>query len=84
MMYAVKKFRHYLFENQFTIFMDHQALLHLINNPCNTGRIILLVHGTTQPKGKPPFIILHGEAPTNIDDDFLDSYLFNKEIVEVE
>ena len=40
MIYAVKKFKHYLLANQFIFFVDHQALLYLVNKPCNTGRII--------------------------------------------
>ena len=39
MLYAVKKFRHYLLANQFVFFVDHQALLYLVNKPCSTGRI---------------------------------------------
>ena len=40
MIYAVKKFRHYLLANKFVFFTDHQALLYLVNKPCNTGRIV--------------------------------------------
>ena len=40
MVYAVKKFCHYLWANQFVFFVDHQALLYLVNKPCNTGRIV--------------------------------------------
>ena len=40
MIYAVKKFWHYLLANQFVFFVDHQALLYLVNKPCNTGRIV--------------------------------------------
>ena len=39
MVYAVKKFRHYLLANQFIFFVDHQALLYLVNKPCAMGRI---------------------------------------------
>lgn len=40
MIYAVKKFRHYLLANKFVFFTDHQALLYLVNKPCSTGRIV--------------------------------------------
>ena len=40
MVYAVKKFRHYLLANKFIFFVDHQALLYLVNKPCATGRIV--------------------------------------------
>ena len=40
MIYAIKKFRHYLLPNQFVFFTDHQALLYLVNKPCNMGRIV--------------------------------------------
>ena len=31
--YAVKKFRHYLLANKFLFFVDHQALMYLVNKP---------------------------------------------------
>jgi hypothetical protein len=31
MIYVVKKFRHYLLENDLIFFVDHQALLYLVN-----------------------------------------------------
>ena len=40
MIYAVKKYRHYLLANKFVFFTDHQALLYLVNKPCNMGRIV--------------------------------------------
>ena len=40
MIYAVKKFRNYLLANKFVFFIDHQALLYLVNKPCNTGHIV--------------------------------------------
>jgi hypothetical protein len=33
MIYALKKFRHYLLGNNFIFFMDHQALSYLVNKP---------------------------------------------------
>ena len=40
MIFIVKKFRHYLLANKFVLYMDHQALLYLVNKPCNTSRIV--------------------------------------------
>ena len=40
MVYVVKKFCHYLLANKFVFFVDHQALLYLVNKPCSTGRIV--------------------------------------------
>ena len=39
MVYAVKKFRHYLLANKFVFFVDHQALMYLVNKPYMMGRI---------------------------------------------
>jgi len=32
MVYALKKFRHYLLGNRFTFYVDHMALMYLVNN----------------------------------------------------
>jgi len=37
MIYVVKKFRHYLLGNSFIFFVDHQALLYLVNKPIFIG-----------------------------------------------
>ena len=39
MVYAMKKFRHYLLANKFVFFVNHQALLYPVNKPCLMGRI---------------------------------------------
>jgi hypothetical protein len=39
MIYAIKKFHHYLLGNSFTLFVDHQALIYLVNKPMVTRRI---------------------------------------------
>ncbi len=36
MIYAIKKFHHYLLGNNFTFFVDHQALIYLVNKPTIT------------------------------------------------
>ena len=40
MVFAIKKYRHYLLANMFVFFTNHQALLYLMNKPCNTGKIV--------------------------------------------
>ena len=40
MVYAIKKFCHYLLASKFIFFVDHQALLYLVNKPCSTRRIV--------------------------------------------
>ena len=37
MIYSCWKFRHYLLAKKFKFFVDHQALLYLVNKPCTTG-----------------------------------------------
>ena len=89
MVYAVKKFCHYLLANQFVFYVDHQALLYLVNKPCTTGRItrwmlILLEFDFTMvvcPRKKHLMAdhmsrIPNGEPPTGIDDDLADATLF--------
>ena len=94
MIYAVKKFRHYLLANKFVFFTDHQALLYLVNKPCNTSRIVtwflillefdftvVVKKGITHQRIDHVSRLLHGEAPIGILDYLLDSYLFNVEMI---
>jgi hypothetical protein len=39
MIYAVKKFKHYLLANHFIFFVDHQALVYMVNRPLILGCI---------------------------------------------
>jgi hypothetical protein len=39
MIYVVKKFRHYLLRNSFIFFVDHEALLYIVNKPTIIGQI---------------------------------------------
>jgi hypothetical protein len=39
MIYDIKKFHHYLLGNSFTFFVDHQALIYLVNKPNVIGWI---------------------------------------------
>ncbi len=40
MVYALHKFRHFLLINKFTFYVDHMALMYLVNNPRVSGRLI--------------------------------------------
>ncbi len=40
MVYALHKFKHYLLSNMFTLFVDHMALVHLINKPDVSDKLV--------------------------------------------
>ena len=40
MVYAVKKFWHYLLAKKFKFYVDHQALLYLVNKPCTRDKSV--------------------------------------------
>jgi hypothetical protein len=91
--YDVKKFRHYLLGNSFIFFMDHQALLYLVNKPIITGQIARLLL-TLQEFDfkiifKPRWVqflldqlsqINHGELAIGVEDQLPDAQLFGIEI----
>jgi hypothetical protein len=39
MVFALQKFRHYLLGNKFVFYVDHMALVYLVNKPQISGRI---------------------------------------------
>lgn len=43
MVYALQKFHHYLFKNKFIFYVDHMALLYLVQNPQVSRRIARLL-----------------------------------------
>lgn len=94
MVYAIKKFRHYLLANKFVFYTDHQALLYLVNKPCNTGHIVqwfiillefdfttIVKKGVTHQRTDHLLRLTSGEKVTGVDDDLRDTYLFNVEMV---
>ena len=94
MVYAVKKFRHYLLANHFVFFVDHQALLYLVNKPCSTGRIVrwfvillefdftlAIKKGLTHKRAHHMSRITNGEKPIRVDDELPDATLFHIESV---
>ena len=90
MVCAVKKFRHYLLANKFVFFVDHHALLYLVNKPCSTVRIVrwfvillefdFTVTGKSNQRVDHLSRITNGEAPTGVDDDLPDAKLFTIQI----
>lgn len=94
MIYAVKTFWHYLLSNKFMFFVDHQALLYLVNKPCKTGRMlgwfiillefdftVVVKKGSTHQRVDHLSRFTNGESPKGIDDDLPDAYLFNIEMI---
>ena len=92
MIYVVKKFRYYLLANKFIFFVDHQALLYLVNKPCATNRIVrwfvillefdfevALKKGTTHQRADHLSRITSREAARGVNDDLPDAILFNIE-----
>ena len=88
MIFVIKKYRHYLLANKFIFFIYHQALLKLVNKPCNTGRIVrwflillefdfivVVKQGKTHQRANHLIQMIHVEKPTGIDDDLLHAYL---------
>ena len=93
MVYAVKKFRHYLLANRFIFFVDHHALMYLVNKPCATGRIVrwfvILLEfdftiavklGRSHQRADHLSRITNGEVPTGVDDNLPDATLFQIDI----
>jgi hypothetical protein len=39
MVFALQKFKHYLLGNKFVFYMDHMALVYLVNKPQASGKI---------------------------------------------
>ena len=94
MVYAIKKFWHYILANKFVFFVDHQALLYLVDKPCSMRRIfrwflillefdliMVVKKGTTHQRAYHLSRLTHGEPPIGMDDDLCDAYLFNIEMV---
>ena len=74
--------------------MDHQALFYLMNEPCNTSRVVrwflilleldfakVVMKGITHQRVDHLSRLINGEAPIGVNDDLLDTYLFNVEMI---
>ena len=84
---------HYLLANKFVFFVDHQALLYLVNKPCSTGRIVrwfvillefeftvAVKKGSTHTRADHVSRLTIGEAATGVPDDLPDAPLFQLEM----
>ena len=89
MIYSVGKFRHYLLANRFIFYVDHQALMSLVNRPVVSGRIarwMLLLQEcdfeVVYKSGRSHVMTDHlsriegGEGPLGVQDQFSDASLF--------
>lgn len=89
MVYATKKFTHYLLANKFMPFFDHQVLFYLVNKPCPINQIvrwfailfefyfmIAMEKGITHQHDSHLSRITFGEYPKRVDGDILDATLF--------
>ena len=94
MVYVIKKYRNYLLSNKFVFFTNHQALLHLVKKPCNTGRIVqwflillefdfivVVKKGISHQQEDHLSRLINGEDPMGVPYDLRDAYLFNVEMV---
>ncbi len=89
MIYAMKKFKHYFLGNNFTFFVDHQALLYLVNKPLVIGQIakwllllqefdfkIIFKLGRVQFLPNQLSKINHGKLTIGVEDQLADAQLF--------
>lgn len=89
MVYSIQKFQHYLLATPFTFYVDHQALMYLVNKPIIEGQVsqlLLLLQEFTitiiVQLGKSHVIadqlsrIKSGEPLEGVNTDFSDAHLF--------
>ena len=87
--YSVGEFRHYILANHFVFYVDHQALIYLVNRPVVSGKIarwmLLLQEYDFEVVYKPGrnhvmadhlLQIESGEEPSGVQDQFPDASLF--------
>jgi hypothetical protein len=90
MVYVLQKLKHYLLRKNFNMFIDHSTLKYLVNKPVLGGRIcrwlLLFQEFDFEVIVKPGKLntgpdhlswISNGEEPMNIEDNFLDAWLFS-------
>ena len=97
MVFSLQKYRHYLLDNPFIFYTDHQSLKYVVNKPLHHGRIchwlllfqefefeVIVRPGKLNVGPNHLSRIDTGKEPTGVDDDLLDAHLFRIEVVPVE
>ena len=90
MVYALNKFRHYLLGNKFVFYVDHMALVHLVNKQQVSGRIarwlllfleydftVVYKPGRSHVMADALSRLPNGEAATGVQDQTSDASLFS-------
>ena len=97
MVIALQQYRHYLLDNPFIFYTDHQALKYLVNKPLHHGRIcrwlllfqefefeVVVRPGKLNVRPDHLSRIDTGEEPIGVEDDLPDAHLFRIETVPAE
>ena len=97
MVFALKKFRHYLLANPFIFYTNHQALKFLVNKPLHHGRIyrwfllfqelefeVIICPGKVNVGPDHLSRVKLGEDPIGIDENLPDAHLFRVKAIPAE
>ena len=97
MVFALQKYRHFLLDNPFIFYTDHQALKYLVNKPLHHGRIcrwvllfqefefkVVVRPGKLNVSPNHLSRIDTGEEPTGVEDELPDAHIFQMEAVLAE
>jgi hypothetical protein len=95
MVYALKKFRHYLLGKHFNMFTYHSTLKYLVNKLVLGGRIyrwlllfqefdfeVIVNPGKFNATLDHLSRVTNGEEPTNLEDNFLDAQIFSIQVAD--
>ena len=94
LVFSIKEFCHYLLADRFNFYVEHQALLYIVNKSYETGRIVwwflllqefdfkVIVWNETKHQRLDHLSwIESGEPPLGVNDDLSDAQLFHIEII---
>jgi hypothetical protein len=79
MVYVLHKFRHFLLGNKFVFYVDHMALVYLVNKPHVLGRITRWLLLFLEDE----FIVVHEPGKTHVVVDSLSRLLDNSKSLGV-